>query len=253
MPFTIDDFFKPVKLTKVYGKKDYKTLVPVIEFAKSISHLTYQSIYLIDYYKRGFVYVSENPIFLCGNSSDEVLNDGYLHYFNNVPESDLEMLNEINTVGHSFYNSLPNSQKLDYFISYDFHLNQPYGKPILINHKLTPIILDEKCNPWIALCFVSISSQSKPGNVVFKNNVERKQFLYDFKIKEWTMIDYLFLKKTEKAILLYSAQGYTMTQIAEQLFLSVDTVKYYKRSIFAKLNVKSISEAIAKSLELTLI
>ncbi|HJY13057.1 MAG TPA: hypothetical protein VJ304_09745, partial [Flavobacterium sp.] len=59
-----------------------------LDVVKSFSRLTYESIYVIDYEKMAFEYVSENPLFLCGHSSAEVLNMGYDFYFKNVPESD---------------------------------------------------------------------------------------------------------------------------------------------------------------------
>jgi len=60
--------------------------------------LTYQSIYLINYYKKGF---------LCGKTPNKVVEDGYLHYFENVPKEELKMLLEINDAGHKLYEGLP--------------------------------------------------------------------------------------------------------------------------------------------------
>jgi DNA-binding CsgD family transcriptional regulator len=36
-----------------------------------------------------------------------------------------------------------------------------------------------------------------------------------------------------------------MKEIAEKMFHSVDTVKFYRRQIFEKLNVKNITEALS--------
>ncbi|MEI5986078.1 MULTISPECIES: response regulator transcription factor [Sphingobacterium] len=249
----IDDFLNQIKFSEKYDDNDYREINHLIEFTKSISYLTYQSIYLIDYYKKGFLFVSNNPIFLCGKSPSKVLEDGYFHYFENVPEDDLKMLLEINDASHKFYESLPNEERLNYYISYNFHLKQPVGKPVLINHKLKPLLLDKNQNIWIAICFVSISSQKRSGNVTFKSHNSIVQYNYDFNDKKWEVIKFIELKKREKDILLYSAQGYTMEQIADWLFISVDTIKYYKRSIFNKLNVKSISEALIRALELDML
>jgi len=43
-----------------------------------------------------------------------------------------------------------------------------------------------------------------------------------------------------------------MEQIAEMLFVSIDTIKFYKKQIFSKLKVKSITEATAIAIELSL-
>lgn len=88
MSVTINDFFKPVQFLDDFGHEDYKKVEPYIHFAKSISQITYQTIYLIDYFKKGFIYVSDNPIFLCGYTPEQVLRHGYGFYLKKVPETD---------------------------------------------------------------------------------------------------------------------------------------------------------------------
>ncbi|MBQ9216032.1 MAG: helix-turn-helix transcriptional regulator [Prevotella sp.] len=53
------------------------------------------------------------------------------------------------------------------------------------------------------------------------------------------------LKPEEKQILTLSAQGYTMKEIAGQMLRSFDTVKFYRRQIFEKLDVQNITEALS--------
>ena len=76
---------------------DYKEAIYAFE------RITYASIYIIDYHKQAFEYVSDNPLFLCGHSVDEVREMGYAFYFKNVLPEDLEMLIKINKVGFDFY------------------------------------------------------------------------------------------------------------------------------------------------------
>ncbi|HAL52247.1 MAG TPA: helix-turn-helix transcriptional regulator, partial [Sphingobacterium sp.] len=103
MKIKIEDFFKPVQVKDDFSKDDYEIVEAFINFAKSLSRLTYQSIYLIDYSKKSFLFVSDNPIFLCGSTPGEVMREGYYHYVNNVPESDLHLLKKINDVGFDFF------------------------------------------------------------------------------------------------------------------------------------------------------
>jgi DNA-binding NarL/FixJ family response regulator len=46
-------------------------------------------------------------------------------------------------------------------------------------------------------------------------------------------------------ILRLYAQGLTINQIAERIFVSPDTVKYYRRKIFDTFEVKNFTEALA--------
>ena len=57
-----------------------------------------------------------------------------------LPDADLQMLLEVNKKGFDLFNELPVGDRLDYAISYDFHLtNGRHSR--LIHHHLTPILL----------------------------------------------------------------------------------------------------------------
>lgn len=242
---TLEDFFRPMILTDEPEERDYKAIQPYIEEAKIFSHTIYQSVYIIDYYKRGFVYVSDNPLFLCGKSASVVLKMGYLFYFYHVPKEDLELLLEINEAGFLFYNKLPVEERLNYSISYDFRLMQANKHFFLINHKLVPLVLDKSSNIWLALCVVSTSSNNKPGNIFIRENNGDRIFKYDTEKKFWKKQPGIKLTHTEKEVLLLSSQGFTMKEIAERLFVTIHAVKLCRGKLFDKMHVTNISEAIA--------
>ena len=54
----------------------------------AITRASGQSFYVIDFHKRNFAYVSSNPLFLCGRTSEEVKNKGYYFYEEVLPEED---------------------------------------------------------------------------------------------------------------------------------------------------------------------
>jgi hypothetical protein len=59
------------------------------------------------HYRRGFLYVSDNPLFLCGHTADEVLRMGYAFYLSHVPEEELPMLTELNRAGFRAFDDVP--------------------------------------------------------------------------------------------------------------------------------------------------
>lgn len=250
---SVRDFFKPIHLDFIPSSYDYGIVKYYTRVAEAFSQLAYHSIYLIDYYKRGFLYVSDNPLFLCGKSARHVLQAGYSFYLKNVPYEDLKLLLEINEAGFKFYNNIALNERTDYSISYDFHLKQPNGHLMLINHKLAPLILDPNGNIWIALCLVSLSSNHKPGNIVIKNGRGKKIFEYDIVLKKWQERKIVRLNSQEKEILMLSSQGLTVEKIAKELFLSVDTIKFHKKNLFKKLKASSMSEAILSAVNIGII
>ena len=57
-----------------------------------------------------------------------------------------------------------------------------------------------------------------------------------------------FLSTREKEVLNLLGEGNNYQQIADQLFISVDTVRHHIKSIYKKLHVHSQSEAVAKAI-----
>jgi DNA-binding CsgD family transcriptional regulator len=216
-----------------------------LEAVKAFARLTYESVYVIDYEKMAFEYVSENPLFLCGCSPDEVLNLGYGFYFKNVPEKDLILLNQINEAGFDFFAKLPGEEKKQYSISYDFHLINQEGKPMLINHKLTPLFLTSENKMWKAMCIVSISHHKQAGNICIYKQGTDDFWELDTQDNIWRKSEKPKLTKREIEILRLHAQGLTINQIAERIFVAPDTVKYYRRRIFERLAVGNMVEALS--------
>jgi len=235
---------------KTISDEDKLQFSNYLEVVKSFAKITYQSVYVIDYEEMKFEYVSDNPLFLCGYSSEEVLEMGYEFYLKNVSKEDLDLLTLINALGFDFYDQLPqkDERKL-YSISYDFHLKGKYDKPVLINHKLTPLFLTENGSVWKSLCIVSLSSNQKSGNVTINKQGSDILWKLDISEKVWIAENKSKLKDKELEILRLYAQELTINQIAEKMFISPDTVKYYRRKIFEIFNVKNFTEALSFAID----
>ncbi|PZR19238.1 MAG: helix-turn-helix transcriptional regulator [Flavobacterium psychrophilum] len=216
-----------------------------LEVVKAFARLTYESVYVIDYEKMSFEYVSDNPLFLCGYTAAEVQEMGYDFYFRHVPENDLEMLGIINEVGFDFYERLPIEEKKNYSITYDFHLINKDNKKVLINHKLTPLLLTAEGKLWKSLCAVSISNHKTTGNIEIYKQGSDEMWTLNIQSKVWQKSSKASLTKKEIQVLQLHAQGLTINEIAEKLHVAPDTIKYYRRKIFERLNVSNILEALS--------
>lgn len=242
---TKDDFFIKENEIIFIPDENYASIELYEKFFDAFARCTYKSIYVIDYYKKNFLYVSENPLFLCGKTPKEVLEMGYEFYMNNVPKSNLPLLLEINRAGFKFAEKLPIESRLEYTLSYDFQITQPNGKDTFINHKITPIKLTDDGKVWLALCSASLSAHSEIGNIeVFKKGCDTR-WKYNIETHKWKEYEGTPLNNNEKDVLFMSAQGYTTNDISKLMFKSVDTIKGYKRQIFEKLGVANTIEAIS--------
>jgi DNA-binding CsgD family transcriptional regulator len=240
----IEDFFIASNSVKSIQEESYDKIQPLIQAVEASGRLSYQSVYLIDYFKQNFLYVSENPLFLCGYTAKEVKEMGYGFYIKNVPEEDQSMLVELNRAGFNFYESVDTADKFKFSMSYDFHLLNK-GKKILINHKITPVLLNDEGRIWIAMCVVSMSSRKTSGHIELHINDSPKYWNYSLETHSWKENDGIELKEEEKDVLRLSAEGLTMNEISDKMCKSVDSVKFYRRNIFEKLHVSNITEALA--------
>ena len=68
---------------------------------------------------------------------------------------------------------------------------------------------------------------------------------YSLAIHRWERCELITLKPEEKQVLALAARGDSIQDISEQMFRSVDTIKLYRWNLFEKLNVASITEAVA--------
>jgi DNA-binding CsgD family transcriptional regulator len=240
----INDFFTLVNRLEFVSEEDKKQSINYLESIDAFARTTYKSVYVIDYEKKGFDYVSDNPLFLCGNTSQEVKEMGYAFYFKHVLEADIELLLKINTLGFEFYEKVPIDERKDYTISYDFHLINKEGDKTLINHKMTPLFMTKEGRLWKAIAIVSLSSQKKSGNIKVTNKKNSKVYTYNIDGDFWKESEIEKLTRREKEILQFSSKGLTINEIANRIFVSPDTVKFHRKKLFEKLDVSNISEAI---------
>ncbi len=248
-----DDFFIDENKIAFIPDEYYAPIKMYVQFLDAFARCTYKSIYVIDYYKKNFLYVSDNPLFLCGKTAEEVWEMGYEFYLNQVPESNLPLLLEINRAGFTFAKDIPAENRLEYTLSYDFQIKQPKGQKLLINHKITPLYLTDNGEIWLALCTASLSSNTDIGNIEVTRTGYNVCWQYCLETHSWTERMDVDLKEYEKEVLCLSAQGHTMNEISVQMCKSLDTVKGYKRQIFDKLEVGSITEAISVAVNKKLI
>ena len=80
-----------------------------------------------------------------------------------------------------------------------------------------------------------------------RKNGQQKYWKYSFEGHWWKECDGVSLKEEELEVLRLSVAGLTMTEIADRMCRSLDSIKFYKRHAFEKLGVANISEAISRA------
>ena len=237
-------FFNSYKEIVGIKAEDYARAVCYINALKATARIAYESIYVIDFKARRFLYVSPNPMFLGDYKPEEVEELGYEFYTKMVPKEEIDLILEVEEVSHQFLHRQPIEERPLLTLSYDFHINN-CGHIQLINHRMTPLIVADNGEVWLTLCYVSMSNNNKPGNVMIRKQGESGYWIYNLESKRWIKHPDIVLSEAEKEVLLMSARGLTIDQIADTTKRAKDTIKSRRRSLFEKLGVKSITEALA--------
>ncbi len=118
----LNQFFRPLNSHMQIADSEYAQTAVCISMADALARNTNHSLYIIDYNRKNFLYVSSNPLFLCGRSPEEVQHEGYAFYFEVVPPDEINRLMEINEAGFRFYYDQPVEKRLDLSIEYNFHI-----------------------------------------------------------------------------------------------------------------------------------
>ena len=247
-----DRFKTPLNKPEGITPEDYVRARNYVEAIKAIVQIAYESIYIIDYYAGNFLYVSPNPLLLCGLTPDEVMELGYGFYTTHVPKDGVKLLLKINAVGFQFFSRQPKEERHLFSISYDFHIINN-GESVLINHKLTPLAMDKNGHMWLGVCYVSISNNDCAGNIQVRKTGQSNYWCYEPDIDRWIENEDIRLTDREKEVLMLSARGLTVDEIALRVHRAKDSIKSRRRAIFEKLGVSSISEAIAFAVNYKLI
>jgi DNA-binding CsgD family transcriptional regulator len=240
----IDRFFTSKISDEHISEEDYERVAPMISTLDTFSRLTYQSVYVIDFYKKRLPYVSKNPFFLDGLLPDEVMNMGMKFHLDRVLDSEVNALLEINQAGFEFLAKIPVEDRLKVLFSCYLHIRNG-NRTVLVNHKSAPMALSPDGNLWLTCCTVSLASKKEFDHAEARIAGKDGYWTYSLQSHQWTKKDGIALNNREKEILLLSAQGYTMSEITEHLHIGVDAIKSHKQKLFKKLGANNMPEALS--------
>ena len=92
-----------------------------IDLLSSVSTLTYESFYLLDYSNKRLLYVSENPFPLYKLSQEELISKGFDFYLSFLNEKEREFFLWLQRVGRKKMTEVDEARRLSSFLTYDFH------------------------------------------------------------------------------------------------------------------------------------
>ncbi|MDW9378800.1 response regulator transcription factor [Chryseobacterium sp. JV558] len=203
------------------------------------------TVFITDLKTEKLEFISENPLLFSGFRAAEVKKMGYNFFRKYTKKEDFEILRKVSIYGLKFFECLSLEEKKAHTITYDFHLKYANSADVLVNHRITPIELDDDGEISKIACVVSYSLNRTAGNIRIISNTSDTYWKYNLFTGKWTEECKITLKIREIEIIRLYLQGLKIEEIAEQLCVSPSTIKFHRSKLFERIGVKNIIEAIS--------
>ena len=201
-------------------------------------------VYVISLRHKRVLYISQCQLLVPVVDTAQVYACGLDYIYTLMEESEAEHLH---TAFHSIladYKQMPEAGRFNYHI-YINHLLQKGKKRYMLFNKLSVLSHSMDGQPDVLWGVAKVGKASyllsimagAPGTEHFRN--------YSFTNNAEVGVVFVELTDGERTMLSLAQCGYSVAEIAQAMNRTEDTVKFYRRQIFHKFGVDTISEAVA--------
>lgn len=201
-------------------------------------------VYVISLRHKRVLYISQCQLLVPVVDTAQVYACGLDYIYTLMEESEAEHLH---TAFHSIladYKQMPEAGRFNYHI-YINHLLQKGKKRYMLFNKLSVLSHSMDGQPDVLWGVAKVGKASyllsimagAPGTEHFRN--------YSFTNNAEAGVVFVELTDGERTMLSLAQCGYSVAEIAQAMNRTEDTVKFYRRQIFHKFGVDTISEAVA--------
>ena len=202
---------------------------------------------VFDFKYKKIQYVSNNDLILSGHTQ-EISEDFSSDFVEKIIHpKDIIFWEDIH---HIIVNSLDKGELLTDQVNY-FSFLLRMKNPLLLNIKSGYLINYVKLKPvWIneqirfGICMISASVVRKQNYqlYVYYKNMDYSE--YSFKTKKWEYYSFSPLNKRQKEMLIWAQQGLSLKETADKMNVADKTIESIRCTVFEKLGVNTIEQAI---------
>lgn len=215
-----------------------------IQSLNTMENLMDLNAFIIDNQNKQILYATQECFSFFGQ---KVTKNNYLEFDfldNYICPLEIHRIAIINFVILDFFYSLPKNRRKHFHCTHDFKLK--IGNNVTsMNIKLSVLDITKSGELRLSLCILSHNPiHNKSCNTYIK--MLDTGTVYELLPSSLKFVEVKTQKLTSKAnlIIKLASNGRTEAEIAKELKISINTVKYHKRQIFARIGVKNIAEAI---------
>lgn len=237
--------------------KDYSHYIRSNPLIENVLSLGPCFIYMLNYRTMKYLYLSSSVKNILGYDLEELKKAGPVFLLPHIhPDDKDNLMTDVFPKMLDFYHSTPIEERKKIRCAYDYRLKRIDGKYIRLMQQTIVVEIDQEGNPLIDIGIVSDITQYKKENTIAvsltKYDQEAGFFTSsDSQKKELEKKDRV--SERELQILKLLMQGYSSKKIADQLHISVNTVRNHRQNLMEKTQTKNIAELITFALSNSLV
>ena len=216
---------------------------------QKLDSISVGAISLFDMSRREHVYMSPKFATMFGWDMEKAEAEGNAYSDSRIHPDDHLSLMESGLYYMAFALKVPVEQRKDYKVYSDFRVLGSDGGYVRVVEQQSVLELDRRGNIWLALSLLDLSPYSDletPFRCRMINIKTGERYLFPPQAEG--TLDLLTMR--EKEILHLISKGLVSREIADLLFISVNTVNTHRQNIIGKLEVSNTSEAVRYALDL---
>jgi len=233
----------------VESELDYTIVENHIRLIKQLEVINTGAMSLFDLFRREHAFYSPKFESVFGWDLARIKKQGVEYSNSRIHPDDFLPLMEAGNYFISFALSLASERRADYKVYLDYRIKGVDDEFIRVLEQQSVLESDHRGNAWLAVSVLDISPYSDIQTPVRSRMINVKTGeLYLFPPPESKQKDLLTMR--EKEILHLISKGLISREIADMLYISVNTVNTHRQRIIERLDVSSTSEAIRYAMDL---
>lgn len=231
---------------------DYKTIENSIALLERMAEVENSSIAVFDLYKKEFITIRSKYREKVNIDQNEFQTHGLAYYISLMHPDDSPVVLDTYMKVFTFSFNLPLEERKDYKTIFNFRLGYQ-GKYFHFIQQIVTLELTKRGKIWLGLSLSDMLPENEKFDKVHRKVVNLKngkQYLFgdDDLESNWQR-----LSTRELEVLGLVSVGLISKQIADKLFISVNTVNNHRQKILEKLRASNTNEAVTYAKNLGLI
>lgn len=224
---------------------DYIEFEKKVCFLERLAEVENSSVTVLDLYQKKYIYIRSKFIEKFDNSLTGYGSDDPLYYSQFIHPDDLPVVFDSYRKTFKFIYRLPVEERKDFKLIQNFRQRDKHGRYLNVILQLVVLELDKNGNIWLVL----ILDDLLPDKISFTEvnrrliNIKSGKICLFKNAKEPNNKTILSLREIE--VLGLVSKGFVSKEIADKLFLSVNTVNNHRQNILDKVKATNTSEAVS--------